>query len=448
MSKQKYFGTDGIRGTVGKYPITPDFVLKLGWAVGKVLAKDGVGKVLIGKDTRISGYMLESALEAGLAAAGVASAFTGPMPTPAIAYLTQTFRADAGIVISASHNPFYDNGIKFFTTEGKKLPDNIELAIEAELEKPLDCVSSDRLGRASRITDAAGRYIEFCKSTFDHDLSLNGLKIVVDCANGATYHIAPNVLKELGANVVKIGCEPDGMNINENCGATSIKALQQTVIKQKADLGFALDGDGDRIIMMDHLGNVVDGDQIIYIIACEARRQNQLNGGVVGTQMSNMGLELALKEREIPFLRSKVGDRYVLALLLEKGWQLGAENSGHVLLLNKTSTGDGIIAGLQVLSAIVRNKMTLEELCKGMKLFPQILINVFIEDKMDPLKSNTVKQIKKEVEEKLGNKGRLLLRQSGTEPLIRIMVEGENEHIVTQLATKMADAVKNAKANG
>lgn len=445
MVKQKYFGTDGIRGRVGKYPITPDFVLKLGWAVGRVLAKEGVGQVLIGKDTRISGYMLESALEAGLAAAGVAAAFTGPMPTPAIAYLTQTFRADAGIVISASHNLFYDNGIKFFSTDGKKLPDDVELAIEAELAKPLDCVPSDKLGRASRIIDAAGRYIEFCKSTFDHDLSLAGLKIVADCANGATYHITPNVLRELGATVIKMGCDPDGMNINENCGATSVNALQKRVLEEKADLGFALDGDGDRIIMVDHLGNILDGDHIIYIIAREAQRRNRLQGGVVGTLMSNMGLEIALKACDIPFKRANVGDRYVLEMLLKQGWTLGAENSGHVLLLNKTSTGDGIIAGLQVLSAMVRNGKSLNELNNEMIPFPQILINVHLEEDQDPLHHPTVKQTLKEIENELGEKGRILLRKSGTEPLIRVMVEGENEKLVKQLAEKMASCVKQAK---
>ncbi|MGL5501371.1 MAG: phosphoglucosamine mutase, partial [Plesiomonas shigelloides] len=331
MSKRKYFGTDGIRGTVGQAPITPDFVLKLGWAAGKVLARHGSRKVLIGKDTRISGYMLESALEAGLAAAGLSAAFTGPMPTPAVAYLTRTFRAEAGIVISASHNPYDDNGIKFFSIDGTKLPDEVEEAIEAEMEKPLTCVSSAELGRASRITDAAGRYIEFCKSCFPNALSLSGLKIVVDCANGATYHIAPNVLRELGAEVITIGCEPDGMNINEKCGATDTKALQARVLAEKADVGMALDGDGDRLMMVDHLGNVVDGDQILYIMAREALRSGNLKGGAVGTLMSNMGLEIALKQLGIPFSRAKVGDRYVLEMMLEKGWRLGAENSGHVI---------------------------------------------------------------------------------------------------------------------
>ncbi|OCG34064.1 phosphoglucosamine mutase [Gilliamella sp. Gris1-4] len=442
MSNRKYFGTDGIRGKVGQYPITPDFALKLGWAAGRVLAKDGVKKVLIGKDTRISGYMLESALEAGFASAGVAAAFTGPMPTPAIAYLTRTFRADAGVVISASHNPFYDNGIKFFSTEGKKLDDTIELEIEAELEKEIDCVESKQLGRASRITDAAGRYIEFCKSTFDHDLSLAGLKIVVDCANGATYHIAPKVLRELGAQVIKIGCEPDGVNINENCGATDIKALAKRVIDEKANLGFALDGDGDRIIMVDHEGRKIDGDLIIYIIAREALRQGQLKGGVVGTLMSNMGLEIALKNLGIPFARAKVGDRYVLEKMVEKNWRLGAENSGHVLLLDKTTTGDGIIAGLQVLAAMIRNDMSLADLCSGMTMLPQVLINVRFSGENDPLNSDEVKAVIKHAEKQLGHNGRVLIRKSGTEPLIRVMVEGSNENEVQKLAETIATAVK------
>ena len=442
MSNRKYFGTDGIRGKVGEYPITPDFALKLGWAAGRILAKDGVKKVLIGKDTRISGYMLESALEAGFASAGVATAFTGPMPTPAIAYLTRTFRADAGVVISASHNPFYDNGIKFFSTEGKKLDDAIELEIEAQLEKEIDCVESIQLGRASRITDAAGRYIEFCKSTFDHDLSLASLKIVVDCANGATYHIAPKVLRELGADVIKIGCDPDGVNINDNCGATDIRALAKCVIDEKADLGFALDGDGDRIIMVDHKGRKIDGDLIIYIIAREALRQGQLKGGVVGTLMSNMGLEIALKNLGIQFVRAKVGDRYVLEKMLEKNWRLGAENSGHVLLLDKTTTGDGIIAGLQVLAAMVRNNMSLADLCSGMTMMPQVLINVRFAEKHDPLTNPDVKLAIEQTEKQLGIHGRVLIRKSGTEPLIRVMVEGIDAAEVQKLAEQIAEAVK------
>ena len=442
MSDRKYFGTDGIRGKVGEAPITPDFVLKLGFAAGKVLARSGSRKVLIGKDTRISGYMLESALEAGLAAAGLSAAFTGPMPTPAIAYLTRTFRAEAGIVISASHNPFDDNGIKFFSAEGTKLPDDVEAAIELELEKPLTCVESAELGRASRIVDAAGRYIEFCKGTFPSELSLNGLKIVVDCANGATYHIAPNVLRELGAKVIAIGVQPDGMNINKECGATDLRQLQQRVLDEKADLGLAYDGDGDRIMMVDHLGQKVDGDQILYIIAREALRQGQLRGGVVGTLMSNMGLELALKQLGIPFTRAKVGDRYVLEKMQEKGWRMGAENSGHVILLDKISTGDGIVASLQVLTAIVRNHMSLHDLCSGMRMLPQVLVNVRFSGSHDPLESDSVKAMAADVEKTLAGRGRVLLRKSGTEPLIRVMVEGEDEAQVTELAHKIADAVK------
>ncbi len=442
MSNRKYFGTDGIRGKVGEAPITPDFVLKLGWAAGKVLARHGSKKIIIGKDTRISGYMLESALEAGLAAAGLTAAFTGPMPTPAIAYLTRTFRAEAGIVISASHNPFDDNGIKFFSSEGTKLPDDVEEAIELEMEKPITCVESAQLGRASRIVDAAGRYIEFCKGTFPSELNLNGLKVVVDCANGATYHIAPNVLRELGATVIAIGVQPDGMNINKECGATDLKLLQQRVLAEKADIGLAYDGDGDRIMMIDHLGDKVDGDQILYIIAREALRQGQLRGGVVGTLMSNMGLELALKQLGIPFTRAKVGDRYVLEKMQEKGWRLGAENSGHVILLDKTTTGDGIVASLQVLTAMVRNHMSLHDLCSGMKMLPQVLVNVRFAGEHDPLQSDAVKTVTAEVEKALAGRGRVLLRKSGTEPLIRVMVEGENEAQVTELANRIADQVK------
>lgn len=444
MSNRKYFGTDGIRGKVGDSPITPDFVLKLGWAAGKVLARHGSRKIIIGKDTRISGYMLESSLEAGLAAAGLSASFTGPMPTPAVAYLTRTFRAEAGIVISASHNPYYDNGIKFFSIDGTKLPDEVEEAIEAEMEKPITCVESAELGRANRIVDAAGRYIEFCKGTFPNEQSLNSLKVVLDCANGATYHIAPNVFSELGAQVITMGCDPNGININEECGATDVRKLQERVIAEKADVGLAFDGDGDRIIMVDHQGNKVDGDQILYIIAREALRQGQLKGGVVGTLMSNMGLEIALKQLGIPFERAKVGDRYVLEKLQEKGWRMGAENSGHVILLDKTTTGDGIVAGLQVLSAMVRNHMSLHDLCSGMKLLPQILVNVRFKGKHDPLQSEAVVAANEQVVKELAGKGRVLLRKSGTEPLIRVMVEGENEDVVTEMANRIADAVKAA----
>ncbi|CNE79377.1 phosphoglucosamine mutase [Yersinia nurmii] len=445
MSDRKYFGTDGIRGKVGDNPITPEFVLKLGWAAGKVLARHGSRKIIIGKDTRISGYMLESALEAGLAAAGLSASFTGPMPTPAVAYLTRAFRAEAGIVISASHNPFYDNGIKFFDIDGAKLPDEVEEAIEAEMEKPLTCVESSELGKASRIVDAAGRYIEFCKGTFPNELNLNGLKIVVDCANGATYHIAPSVLRELGATVIAIGCEPDGMNINEECGATDVRMLQERVLAEKAHVGLAFDGDGDRLMMVDHLGNKVDGDQILYIIAREGLRQGQLKGGAVGTLMSNMGLELALKQLGIPFARAKVGDRYVLEKMQENGWRIGAENSGHVILLDKTTTGDGIVAGLQVLTAMVRNDMSLHDLCSGMKLLPQILVNVRFSGNHNPLESDAVVAVTQQVEAELAGRGRVLLRKSGTEPLIRVMVEGdEEEELIKSLAHRIADAVKAA----
>lgn len=388
--------------------------------------------------------MLESSLEAGLAAAGLSASFTGPMPTPAVAYLTRTFRAEAGIVISASHNPYYDNGIKFFSIDGTKLPDEVEEAIEAEMEKPITCVESAELGRANRIVDAAGRYIEFCKGTFPNEQSLASLKIVIDCANGATYHIAPNVFRELGAEVITIGCDPNGININEECGATDVRQLQQKVLEEKAHVGLAFDGDGDRIIMVDHLGEKVDGDQILFIIAREALRQGQLKGGVVGTLMSNMGLEIALKQLGIPFERAKVGDRYVLEKLQEKGWRMGAENSGHVILLDKTTTGDGIVAGLQVLSAMVRNHMSLHDLCSGMKLLPQVLVNVRFKGQHDPLQSDAVVAANEEVEKQLGGKGRVLLRKSGTEPLIRVMVEGENEADVTAMANHIADAVKAA----
>ena len=445
MAERKYFGTDGVRGKVGTNPITPDFVLKLGWAAGKVLATQGSRVVLIGKDTRISGYMLESALEAGLAAAGLSAAFTGPMPTPAVAYLTRTFRAEAGIVISASHNPYYDNGIKFFSTQGTKLPDEVEEAIEAMLEQPMDCVESAELGRASRIKDAAGRYIEFCKSTFPAHLSLENYKIVVDCANGATYEIAPSVMRELGAEVIEIGTEPDGMNINEKCGATDIKALQAKVLEVKADVGLAYDGDGDRLIMVDHLGNKVDGDQVLFISAREALREGRLNGGVVGTLMSNMSLELALKQLAIPFVRANVGDRYVLEQMQERGWGLGGENSGHIIIADRNTTGDGIIASLAVLTAMAKHRLSLNELADAVKLFPQVLINVRFAGGDNPLESDAVKTVAADVEKRLAGKGRILLRKSGTEPLIRVMVECEDGVLAQKCAEEIADAVK---ANG
>lgn len=442
MANRKYFGTDGVRGKVGAYPITPDFALKLGWAAGKVLSSQGSKMVLIGKDTRISGYMLESALEAGLAAAGLSAAFTGPMPTPAIAYLTRTFRAEAGIVISASHNPYYDNGIKFFSAKGTKLPDEIEEAIEAMLEQPMDCVESAELGKASRINDAAGRYIEFCKGTFPAHLGLEGYKIVVDCANGATYHIAPNVFRELGAEVIEIGTGPNGLNINEKCGATDVTALQAKVVEMKADVGLAYDGDGDRIMMVDHLGNKVDGDQILFIVAREALCSGQLKGGVVGTLMSNMSLEIALKMLGVPFLRANVGDRYVLEKMVENDWTLGGENSGHIIIADKNTTGDGIVASLAVLAAMAQHKLSLNELASAVKLFPQVLINVRFAGGENPLESDAVKSVAAEVEKRLEGKGRILLRKSGTEPLIRVMVECQDAELAQQCAEEIAEAVK------
>lgn len=424
MSARKYFGTDGVRGKVGQSPISPEFVMKLGYAAGKVLAAQGTKKVLIGKDTRISGYMLESALEAGFSAAGVNIGLLGPMPTPGIAYLTKTFRAEAGIVISASHNPYYDNGIKFFSQSGEKLPDEVELAIEAELDKEMVCVDSDKLGKATRIDDAAGRYIEFCKSNFPSQYSLSGLKIVVDCANGATYHIAPNVFQELGAEVITVANTPNGININDGCGATSMAQIQAAVIEHKADLGIALDGDGDRLMMVDHTGVVADGDEVVYVIANSDLAAGTMRGGVVGTLMSNMGLELALADLGVPFARSKVGDRYVMEMLLQNGWQLGAENSGHVINLNHTSTGDGIIAALNVLTAICRTKKSLYELRQGMKKLPQVLVNVRFSGDSDPLVAENVVAAVHKVNEQLTGRGRVLLRKSGTEPLIRVMVEG------------------------
>jgi len=442
MAERKFFGTDGIRGLVGQAPITPEFVLKLGWAAGRVLSKQGTKKVIIGKDTRISGYMLESALEAGLAAAGLQAAFTGPMPTPAVAYLTRTFRAEAGIVISASHNPYYDNGIKFFSSEGTKLPDAIELAIEEELEKPLTCVESAMLGKAYRINDAAGRYIEFCKGTFPSELNLADYKIVVDCAHGATYHIAPNVFKELGAEVITLGCEPNGTNINDRVGATDVAALQAKVLEEKAHFGIALDGDGDRVIMVDEEGNKIDGDQIAYIIARDALRRGELKGGVVGTLMTNLGMEVALKNLGIPFVRSKVGDRYVMEELIKQNWLIGAENSGHVIMLDKVTTGDGIVAGLQVMASIVGSRMSLKELSDGMTMFPQVLENVRFAGESNPLESEAVLTAQAAVEAKLGESGRVLLRKSGTEPLIRVMVEGEDADLVKESALSIAQAVK------
>lgn len=439
---RKYFGTDGVRGRVGEFPITPEFAMKLGWAAGRVLSQRGTRKVLIGKDTRISGYLLETALEAGLVAAGINVRLLGPMPTPAVAYLTRTFRAEAGIVISASHNPYYDNGIKFFSADGSKLPDELELAIEHELEQPMQCEPSETLGRAMRIDDAAGRYIEFCKSHLKNHLSLSGLKIVIDCAHGATYHIAPSVFRELGAEVVAIGCQPDGFNINDKCGATHTELLQKTVLAEKADLGIAYDGDGDRVMLVDQQGRVLDGDEIVYIIAREAKRNQSLVGGVIGTLMSNLGLELALAALDIPFKRSAVGDRYVMELLRENNWRIGGENSGHVLNLDHACTGDGIIASLQVLNAMLTTKESLAQLVSGMQKLPQVLVNVKFAKGSAPLEKQHVKQVIAEVEQLLQGTGRVLIRKSGTEPLIRVMVEGQDAELVRHYAEKIAAAVK------
>ena len=443
MSK-KYFGTDGIRGTVGQGSINPEFVLKLGWAVGRVLTNENRGRVLIGKDTRISGYMFESALEAGLTAAGIDSLLLGPMPTPAVAYLTRTMHADAGIVISASHNPYPDNGIKFFSSDGTKLSDELELAIEAELEKDIECVDSASLGKAQRVDDAAGRYIEFCKSTVPHQFRLKGTTIVIDCAHGATYHVAPRVLDELGATVITLGTSPNGLNINEGCGSTKPAVLQQAVLEHKADLGIALDGDGDRLIMVDHKGEIVDGDEILYIIARSRLSEGTLPGAVVGTLMSNLGLEVALNRDGIDFKRANVGDRYVMEVLTREGLTLGGESSGHIICLDRTTTGDGIVAALQVLFAIQRSELSLNELKSGMTKFPQFMENVRVSGKVDIDGSEVIKQAVRQAEEELGDRGRILLRPSGTEPLVRVMVEGEDGEQVARLTSQLANTVEEA----
>ena len=441
--KKKYFGTDGVRGKVGESHITPEFALKLGWAAGKVLAKTGSKNVLIGKDPRISGYMLEAALQAGLTAAGLRPTLMGPMPTPAIAYLTRTFRATAGIVISASHNPFYDNGIKFFSDQGTKLPESVELEIEKYIDEPLKCVDSSELGKAYRINDAAGRYIEFCKSTFPSKYDLSDYKIVVDCANGATYHIAPLVIRELGATVIPMGVSPNGVNINLDCGATSMKALSERVVAEKADFGIAYDGDGDRVMMVDHTGYVLDGDEILYIIARNKLRAGELQGGVVGTKMSNLGLEQALKTLGIPFVRSDVGDRHVMELMTKNGWCLGAENSGHVISADHINTGDGIVAGLQVMRALCGSRMSLNELRQGIKKYPQVLININFDKNIDPMQDKEVLAEVKRVEDLLEDNGRVYLRKSGTEPVFRVMVEANlKESVVREYAQQIADKVK------
>ncbi len=439
-SERKYFGTDGIRGMVGKAPITPDFVMKLGWAAGRILAKNGNGPVIIGKDTRISGYMFESALEAGLSAAGVDIRLLGPMPTPGIAFLTRNTRAQAGIVISASHNPFHDNGIKFFSDEGKKLPDEIEIAIEQELENPLQVVEPDKLGKAVRMLDAPRRYIEFCKTRINPQLDLSGLKLVVDCANGASYHIAPQVFEELGAHVFALNVKPDGFNINHACGATSPKQLQQMMVELNADVGVALDGDGDRLIMVDSQGELVDGDDILFILA--GHNRNALNGAVVGTLMSNFALENAINEMGLEFIRARVGDRYIMEILEEKNLVLGGETSGHVINLDKSPSGDGIITALQVLEVMKQTGKNLDDLHSNLKKYPQIMVNVGIEKRVDVLTLPGVKSAMEQAEQELNGCGRVLIRSSGTEPLIRVMVEGEDYNKVEKLANSLAKEIK------
>ena len=438
---RKYFGTDGIRGRVGEFPITPDFMLKLGWAAGMAFRKQGKCRILIGKDTRISGYMFESALEAGLSAAGADVLLLGPMPTPAIAYLTRTFHAEAGIVISASHNPHHDNGIKFFSGQGTKLPDEIELMIEELLDAPMTVVESGQLGKVSRINDAAGRYIEFCKSSVPSSTDFAGLKIVVDCANGAAYKVAPSVFRELGAEVSVLSAQPDGLNINDDCGSTHVEALQAAVVAQQADLGIAFDGDADRVLMVDHTGALVEGDELLFIIARDLQERGKLQGGVVGTLMSNLGLELALADLGIPFVRAKVGDRYVVAELLARHWQIGGENSGHVVCFQHTTTGDAIIAALQVLLALRRRGHSLAEARQGLRKCPQVLVNVRFAGGVDPLEHPAVQDASARVTEKMAGRGRVLLRKSGTEPLVRVMVEGDDEALVRGYADELAKVV-------
>ncbi len=443
---KRYFGTDGIRGAVGEGAITPDFMLKLGWACGRVFARESADPehctVLIGKDTRISGYMFESALEAGLVAAGVNVKLLGPMPTPAVAMMTRTQAADAGIVISASHNPFYDNGIKFFSAQGAKLADDIEHAIEAEMDKEISTVSSRELGKVLRVVDAAGRYIEFCKSTVAEGFNLRGLKIAVDCAHGATYHIAPSVFSELGAEVISLGVQPDGFNINEGVGSTDTAALAQLVQEQEADLGIAFDGDGDRVLFVDTNGELVDGDELIYIMARHRLAIGNSDAGVVGTLMSNLGMELALREEGLQFVRAQVGDRYVKEMMEIEGWHLGGESSGHIICSDITTTGDGIVAALQVLCAVKSSGETLSVLRSGMSKFPQTMINVRIAGKVNLGDYPEVAEAVAEVENQLGERGRVLLRPSGTEPVVRVMVEGEEAAEVEKLCRGLADRVE------
>lgn len=446
--RRKYFGTDGVRGKVGVEPITPDLIMRLGYAAGRVLAgrRQAAERpaVLIGKDTRISGYMLESALESGLAAAGVDVLLVGPMPTPAVAYLTRALRLTAGIVISASHNPHEDNGIKFFSGDGAKLPDATESAIERAMARPLRCMASADLGKARRVDDAAGRYIEFCKSTFPAHLNLRGIRLVLDCAHGAAYHIAPHVFHELGADVVTMGADPDGLNINDRVGTNSPAALQAAVTESGAHLGIALDGDGDRLVMADATGRLYDGDRLLYAIARHRHDRGMLKGGVVGTLMSNLGFEHALAKLGIPFARAKVGDRYVLELLQRKGWQLGGENSGHIVCLDRHTTGDGIVSALQVLHALVESRTTLAKATRSIALYPQVLINVPLGSGRDLQNRRGVNRVVAEAEKDLAESGRVLLRASGTEPVIRVMVEGRSQSRVRRWAEAIAAAVRQA----
>ncbi|MCP4878026.1 MAG: phosphoglucosamine mutase [Gammaproteobacteria bacterium] len=441
---RKHFGTDGIRGRVGRLPMTVDFIMKLGWAAGKVLSSSSPGLVVIGKDTRVSGYMFESALEAGLAAAGLDVLLLGPMPTPAIAYITQSQRASAGIVISASHNPYHDDGVKFFNADGFKLPDVTEEAIEAMMDQELVMVEPEQIGKATRMEDAKGRYIEFCKSSIAFHTSLRGMKLVVDCAHGATYHIAPAVFRELGAEVIEVGTSPNGMNINHEVGALHPQNMRAHVLENKADMGIAFDGDGDRVMMMDSRGDVKNGDQLLYIIAKSKLITGQLEGGVVGTLMTNLGFEHALKEQAVPFARAAVGDRYVMEQLVELGWHLGGESSGHIICLDKTTTGDGIIASLQVLDALVSSGQTLTEACADLTIYPQTMINVPISGALDLDASPLIRDALHAAESDLAESGRVLLRPSGTEPLIRVMVEGQDEVKVEQIAAQLAQSVRDA----
>jgi phosphoglucosamine mutase len=443
---RRYFGTDGIRGRVGKAPMTVDFIMKLGWSAGKVLTRSNQGQVVIGKDTRISGYMFESALEAGLAAAGVDVMLLGPMPTPAIAYITQSQRASAGIVISASHNPYYDDGVKFFNGDGFKLPDATELEIEDMIEQPLQMVEPEQIGKATRMEDAKGRYVEFCKSSIGFHTSLRGMKLVVDCANGATYHIAPAVFRELGAEVIEVGTQPNGLNINHQVGAMHPESMRAHVLDNGADMGIAFDGDGDRVMMMDAHGDVKNGDQLLYIIARSRLASGQLGGGVVGTVMSNLGFEHALQANGIPFERAAVGDRYVMEKLVKNNWSLGGESSGHIICLDKTTTGDGIIASLQVLDALIRSSQNLAEACVDLVIYPQTMINVPVSKSIDLQRSPQVQDAVASAETELAQSGRVLLRPSGTEPLIRVMVEGRDERQVSDLAARLAQTVSDVAA--